>query len=59
MLYGEPAPSEKHLEDWIVNKPHLFAWLTAKTEEWIPIADTIIARQCSLPTGIPDLIVRI
>lgn len=58
MLNGDVGPSEKHLEEWIVNHPRLFSYLCGRTDEWIPIADAIIARQCPLRTGVADLIIR-
>ncbi len=47
------APSEKHLEDWIVANPQDFA---TGFEVTFPLVEKIVARQLRLPSGIPDLI---
>lgn len=45
------APSEKHLEDWIVANPSLFAPFRNT-----PLLDAIIARQVNYRSGVIDLI---
>jgi hypothetical protein len=57
------APSEKHLEDWIVANPHLFVpnwWLLSTSEgrHYAPLIEYIISRQTKLSRGIADLIVN-
>lgn len=47
------APSEKHLEDWIVANRELFE---PQEELHFPYLERIIARQPRLPSGIADLI---
>ena len=50
------APSEKHLEDWIVANPEKFGVLG--DYRYFSLAEFIIKRQSRLPHGIPDLIVK-
>lgn len=46
------APSEKHLEDWIVDNLPLVHWYPGK----VPLFRSVIARQLPLPSGIADLV---
>lgn len=54
------APSEKHLEDWIVANPEKVYYQEEPYEDkWdgkMPLFGTLIARQAKLPSGICDLI---
>lgn len=54
------APSEKHLEDWIVDNPSkAFYQLEPYEDKWdgrMPLFETLIARQAKLPSGICDLV---
>lgn len=49
------APSEKHLEDWIVNNPTLFT-SSCGDESMYPFIDSLVGRQVRLPCGIADLL---
>lgn len=51
---GAKAPSEKHLEDWIVNNTSAFRQRIHDIAT--PICDQIIGRQARFPSGICDLI---
>lgn len=48
------APSEKHLEDWIVANPELFGE-DYDEDQIYPYVETIVGRQVRLPSGIADL----
>lgn len=52
------APTEKHLEDWIVANPSRFALLDEIDGDQLlsPLLNKIIARQLRLPSGIADLV---
>jgi hypothetical protein len=54
------APSEKHLEDWIVANPDkVYARLDDPNEYWdgtVDFISRIVKRQCNLPSGRCDLI---
>ena len=55
------APSEKHLEDWIVANPKKFLpnhWLNQDRVTTSPFIEYIVARQVGLPYGIADLFVK-
>lgn len=50
------APTEKHLEDWIVNNPSHFADCQPGEQFYSAFVDRFIGRQFRLPFGIVDLI---
>lgn len=49
------APSEKHLEDWIVTYPRFFG-VSDDIGRFTPLIDQILFRQFRLPSGIPDIL---
>jgi len=57
------APSEKHLEDWIVDYPEYVGYSVddIDPDDWwdgfLPLINRVLTRQTKLPSGISDLIV--
>lgn len=50
------APSEKHLEQWIVDHPELFRDEVLYESFNCPFVDDFVARQLRLPSGVADLV---